>query len=60
MKVSERGSKHICPKCESKYYDLSDESATCPNCGAKPPVAKLPRSAPSAKTTGRSTLGRYP
>lgn len=60
MKTSERGAKHICPKCASKYYDLHNDSVTCPSCGAKPAPAKLPRSAPSAKKSGRSTFGRYP
>jgi uncharacterized protein (TIGR02300 family) len=60
MKASERGSKHICPKCACKYYDLGNETVTCPSCGAKPPVAKLARSVPSAKRSGRSTFGRYP
>jgi hypothetical protein len=60
MKASERGSKHVCPQCAIKYFDLKKATVTCPNCGAKPLVAKVPKAAQSARKTGRLIFGRYP
>ena len=60
MNVSERGSKHLCPECASKYYDLNKEVVTCPKCGAKPLAAKLLRSTRPVKKAARTTFGRYP
>ena len=48
MNVSDRGSKHICPKCEAKYYDLKKPNFVCPSCGAKPAAARF------SKATSRS------
>ncbi len=33
MARPELGSKHTCPECETKFYDLNKESAVCPACG---------------------------
>ncbi len=41
MNTSDRGLKHVCPECATKYYDLRKEVVTCPKCSAKPPAAKL-------------------
>lgn len=60
MNASDRGSKHVCPKCAKKYYDLNLPDVVCPICGAKPPAAKAPRAAPPARKTGRASFGRYP
>jgi uncharacterized protein (TIGR02300 family) len=56
----DRGSKHICPECTTKYYDLKKTPVLCPKCGAKPVLAKVSKSAPQAKKSGRSTYWRYP
>jgi len=29
----ELGTKHTCPECEKKYYDLNKANAVCPSCG---------------------------
>ena len=60
MDASNRGSKHLCLKCEIKYYDLNREVIACPKCGGKPPAAKLSRQAPRAKKTGRAAFARFP
>ncbi len=30
----ELGSKHECPSCGTKYYDLGKNDAACPKCGS--------------------------
>jgi uncharacterized protein (TIGR02300 family) len=32
--MSELGSKHECPNCASKFYDLGRSEIVCPKCGA--------------------------
>ena len=50
MNNSDRGKKHICPECASKYYDLKKEVVACPTCGAKPLVRKTsPATEPTKK-----------
>jgi rubrerythrin len=48
MNTSDRGLKHVCSKCATKYYDLKREVVTCPRCGAKPPAPKVTQ--PAGKT----------
>ena len=60
MNLSDRGLKHLCPKCTTKYYDLGKPVVACPICGAKPPAAKLPKVGRPARKPGRSTFGRFP
>jgi uncharacterized protein (TIGR02300 family) len=60
MNTSDRGLKHVCPECETKYYDLRKEVVVCPRCGAKPLAAKVPKAAQPARKTGRTTFGRNP
>ncbi len=59
MNTSDRGLKHVCPECATKYYDLKKKAVTCPKCGAKPPAATDRKAAQPARKTGRTTLGRY-
>ena len=59
MNTSDRGLKHVCPACATKYYDLRREVVACPKCGAKPLAVKVPGAAQPARKTGRTTLGRY-
>lgn len=60
MSVSARGSKHVCPECTTKYYDLRRDIVVCPKCGAKPAPPKLRRSGQPAKKTAPVRFGRYP
>ncbi len=60
MNPSDRGLKHVCPECTTKYYDLGKEVVACPICGAKSLAAKVPKAARPARKNGRTTFGRYP
>jgi DNA-directed RNA polymerase subunit RPC12/RpoP len=55
MNTSDRGLKHVCPECATKYYDLRREVVACPRCGAKP----LPKTTQPARKIGRTASGRY-
>lgn len=59
MKNPDWGSKHICPDCTIKYYDLGKEIVTCPKCGAAPPVAKVSK-AQLARKINRPKFQRFP
>ena len=50
MEKSERGRKHICPDCTTKYYDLKKDVVTCPRCGAAPAAPKTARRRPGRRT----------
>jgi uncharacterized protein (TIGR02300 family) len=51
------GTKYICYKCGTKFYDLKKPVPACPKCGAdqreapvaKPQTAREPRAAAAAK-----------
>ncbi len=32
--ATELGTKHECPNCSAKYYDMGKSDPTCPKCGA--------------------------
>ena len=55
MTIPDRGSKHVCPSCRIKYYDLGRQVVTCPKCGASPVVMQPPK-APKAKKAHRSNF----
>jgi DNA-directed RNA polymerase subunit RPC12/RpoP len=59
MNTSDRGLKHVCPECETKYYDLRKAVVACPRCGAKPLATKAPKAAQPARKTGRTKFGRF-
>jgi DNA-directed RNA polymerase subunit RPC12/RpoP len=58
MKTSDRGLKHVCPECATKYYDLKKEVVACPRCGAKPLAVKAPKAAQPARKFGRTATVR--
>lgn len=61
MIKSEWGSKHICPGCTAKYYDLGKEVVTCPKCGTRPTIKKAPKAVSAqVRKTGRPKFQRYP
>ena len=41
MDIHERGEKHICSKCGTKFYDLKKDILICPRCGEKKSNDKL-------------------
>lgn len=59
MNLSDRGLKHVCHECATKYYDLKKKVVACPKCGTHPRAPKIPKVSPPAKKTGHSTFGRY-
>ncbi len=59
MNTSDRGLRHVCPKCATKYYDLKKKVVTCPRCGAKPPAAIVPKATQSARETGQTKSRWY-
>jgi ssDNA-binding Zn-finger/Zn-ribbon topoisomerase 1 len=60
MNTSDRGLKHVCPECETKYYDLRKAVVACPRCGAKPLAAKARKTTQPARKAGGTRFGRYP
>lgn len=43
------GTKHVCFKCKSKFYDLKKPAAICPKCGADQRDAPPPLTAKQQK-----------
>jgi uncharacterized protein (TIGR02300 family) len=60
MNPMDRGTKHVCPECECKYYDLKNAVVACPKCGAKPPPTKLRKAPNRPKDAARAKTWRYP
>jgi Zn finger protein HypA/HybF involved in hydrogenase expression len=60
MNIIDRGSKHACPACEIKYYDLRRKVVACPRCGAKPIAPKVSRATRPVRKTGGTAFGRFP
>lgn len=60
MDKPDRGKKHVCAECKTKYYDLKKKDAACPICGAKPPERKAAKAAAPARRPGRGGFGRFP
>ena len=58
------GSKYVCYKCSTKFYDLRKPAPTCPKCGAdqreapviKPQTARQQRAAAAAKEAAEAEL----
>jgi predicted nucleic acid-binding Zn-ribbon protein len=45
MPAKELGTKHVCFKCSTKFYDLKKAEPVCPKCGAdqrQSPALKAP------------------
>jgi uncharacterized protein (TIGR02300 family) len=54
MPAKDLGTKHICWKCGTKFYDLKKADPACPKCGADP------RQAPVAKPAERRVRAKAP
>ena len=54
MPAKDLGSKHICFKCGTKFYDLKKPEALCPKCGADQRQSPANRPAPEPRK-GRLT-----
>lgn len=53
--MAELGQKHTCADCETRYYDLGRQDATCPKCGS---VNRVDEEAALATTLGRRPAKR--
>ncbi len=49
MVKAEWGVKRLCPKCSTRFYDLNQDPATCPNCEHSFEIASLFQSDMRAK-----------
>jgi uncharacterized protein (TIGR02300 family) len=48
MPAKDLGTKHLCWKCNTKFYDLKKADPVCPKCGADPRQAPVVKSPPAA------------
>lgn len=56
MPARDLGTKHVCFKCGTKFYDLKKSDPTCPKCGADPrqsPAVKAPPAERRPRATAR-------
>jgi len=54
MQASDRGGRHVCPECATRYYDMKKAKIACPQCGTAPPAPKLMRATRPPKDAPRS------
>jgi uncharacterized protein (TIGR02300 family) len=54
MPAKDLGTKHVCWKCGTKFYDLKKADPACPKCGADP------RQAPVSKPAERRARAKAP
>ena len=59
MDAADRGTKHTCPECASKYYDMKKEKFVCPRCGANPPPPPKPSRLAPVRRLGHMTTRPY-
>jgi uncharacterized protein (TIGR02300 family) len=57
MPAKELGTKHVCFKCGTKFYDLKKPEAVCPKCGADQRQSPANRPAPEPR---KSRLAAVP
>jgi uncharacterized protein (TIGR02300 family) len=48
------GSKYVCYKCSTKFYDLKKPVPTCPKCGADQREAPSPKTAAQLRAAARA------
>ena len=53
MPAKDLGTKHVCWKCSTKFYDLKKADPVCPKCGADPKAAPAVKS-PAAEKRARA------
>ena len=57
MAAKDLGTKHVCFKCGTKFYDLKKPEARCPKCGADQRQSPANRPAPEPR---KSRLAAVP
>jgi uncharacterized protein (TIGR02300 family) len=48
-----RGTKRVCPACETRFYDLARERIICPSCGEEYALVVGVATSPTGKTAWR-------
>ena len=51
-----KGNKHICNKCDIKYYDLNKSNITCPRCGDEKKERSMPKEIETIKSMEKVDL----
>jgi uncharacterized protein (TIGR02300 family) len=54
MPAKDLGAKHVCFKCQTRFYDLKKPVAICPKCGADQREAPVVKSPPAEKRSRAS------
>ncbi len=54
MPAKDLGTKHVCWKCGTKFYDLKKADPVCPKCGADPRQAPVVKPASAAAERRRA------
>jgi uncharacterized protein (TIGR02300 family) len=54
MPAKDLGTKHVCWKCGTKFYDLKKADPVCPKCGADPRAAPVVKSPAAAEKRARA------
>jgi uncharacterized protein (TIGR02300 family) len=49
MPAKDLGTKHLCFKCDTKFYDLNKAEPICPKCGADQRQSPARKSGPAEK-----------
>lgn len=49
MPAKDLGSKYVCWKCGTKFYDLKKADPACPKCGSDPRAAPVVKPPPPAE-----------
>jgi uncharacterized protein (TIGR02300 family) len=52
------GTKYVCYKCGTKFYDLKKPVPTCPKCGADQREAPAPKTAAQQRAAQRAAAPR--
>jgi len=55
MPAKDYGTKHTCPKCGARFYDLRKPDPVCPRCGSS-----LAQAAPAPSERRRGRLAAVP
>ena len=60
MPAKDLGSKHVCFKCGTKFYDMRKPEAVCPKCGADQKDSPANRPSPEPRRGRLAAVPRPP
>ena len=58
MPAKDLGTKHLCFKCGTKFYDLNKAEPLCPKCGADQRQSPALKPAPSEKRSRQASVSQ--